>query len=305
MSYMSQRKQRQYGLYNSANVAAAWMLLISSLYADERSVQDTTGIAHLEPRATLFSDDDQYTPSIMMCHIYHAWQNLIVASTPELVEHNEPFRYDLVNLGREVLAQLSSPMAQNFVNATKQNPLNPQEVQRTGTMYIELLQDTDKLVSTDQAFLLGPWIQSAREWGATAANDCYSVELNSTNCANFYEWNARTQITTWNPTQVDSPKIPGGPIDYAAKHWNGLIKDYYAVRAQLLLDQALKDQRANQPLNQTEVDRIFAQHAYKWTTATTPYPTERTGNALTVTKDLFLKYKHWFALCGEEPTTIT
>jgi hypothetical protein len=41
-----------------------------------------------------------------------------------------------------------------------------------------------------------------------------------TSCVKFYEWNSRTQLTTWNPTAKGQP-IPGGPVDYASKHWCG------------------------------------------------------------------------------------
>ena len=41
-----------------------------------------------------------------------------------------------------------------------------------------------------------------------------------TSCVKFYEWNSRTQLTTWNPTAKGQP-IPSGPVDYASKHWCG------------------------------------------------------------------------------------
>ena len=69
------------------------------------------------------------------------------------------------------------------------------------------------------------------------------------------QWNARAQLTTWNPVRgvpaaprpcpcvvgiparlppPQTPKgatsVPGGPIDYASKHWSGLIADYYKAR---------------------------------------------------------------------------
>lgn len=34
--------------------------------------------------------------------------------------------------------------------------------------------------------------------------------------------------------------VPGGPIDYASKHWSGLIRDYYAHRVALVTQQALQ-----------------------------------------------------------------
>jgi alpha-N-acetylglucosaminidase len=74
----------------------------------------------------------------------------------------EPFRYDLVNLGREVLAQISTPMSINFTAATEQKTIRALDVRTTGETYMAMLHDIDLLVATDQAFLLGSWIAMAR-----------------------------------------------------------------------------------------------------------------------------------------------
>lgn len=81
------------------------------------------------------------------------------------------------------------------------------------------------------AFLAGPWLEAAKAWGA-GNNDCGSMT-----CTAFYEWNARCQITSWFPTPANASEVPGNVIDYASKHWSGLIRDYYAVRAGLVLTQ--------------------------------------------------------------------
>jgi len=313
--YMGKRKVQQYGLGKLASpssrqipkhVKRSWSLLMQSLYSDERSVQDKTGIAHLQPSDSLFEKNRQ-TPSPELCQVFQAWKHLLraaqLAQSEQSVSlsegNNEPFRYDLVNLGREVLAQLSTPAALNFTDSTKSKPLVLEELLTTAGFYIGLLNDTDTLVATDQAFLLGPWIEAAKQWGNSATDDCYASELESTNCIHFYEWNARTQITTWNPTQKNSTKIPGGPIDYAAKQWSGLFQDYYAARAAILLHQAVHDYDTNseQSLNQTAVDQLFAQHAYRWTTSTNSYQTTITGDAVAVSTRLFHKYKDWFSSC--------
>jgi alpha-N-acetylglucosaminidase len=191
----------------------------------------------------------------------------------------EPFLYDLVNVGREVLAQLTTPMALNFSDATSAQRLNSAVLIPAGTLYIQLLLDLDHLLSTNVAFPLRPWLELSRrlasedEAGGLKC-DCFSPILNYSShnkgddgcCKRFYEWNARCQVTTWNPTPPNASKILGGPIDYAAKHWSGLIRDYYAKRAAILLNQALQDQKRGRPLNSTEVQRMFAKHAFEWTT---------------------------------------
>lgn len=315
--YMGQYKLRQYGvdeaIYPSVanHIKSSWSLLMQSLYSTERSVRDTSGIARLNPSDSLFHNN-RYTPQPMLCRVFRAWRHLLMA-TEEISsrnhhffrENNEPFQYDLINLGREILAQLSTPAAKNFTDATTRTPLSRDEVTTSGSFYMELLNDTDALLSTEYAFLLGPWIESARRWGDSQVDDCYSVELDSPDCRYFYEWNARTQITTWNPTSIKNHEIPAGPVDYAKKQWAGLVRDYYTTRARILLRQALKDQEINQTLDQAEVDRLFARHAYEWTTATDKYSTTTTGDAISTSTLMFTKYKAWFSTCQEPTASIT
>lgn len=315
--YLAQRSLKQYGLAGVTNddvfiikyhISQAWKLLMRSLYSNDFSTQDDTGIAHLHPRGNGLFEEDRYTPKSLLCDTFLAWEHMIVAIQKALFEvndiyillknTNEPFRYDLVNLGREVLAQLSTPAALNFTDATKQ--VGPNGIVESGSFYMDLLQDVDDLVGTDQGFLLGPWLEAARKWGTNETNDCFTEILGDSNCGNFYEFNARSQITTWNPTPKDSKSIPGGPIDYASKHWNGLIKDYYIRRAANLLGQAIKDKTSGSPLNQTAVDELFAMHAYHWTTAANKYPTTVQGDAFEISIKLFEKYRHWFSTCSDE-----
>jgi len=214
------------------------------------------------------------------------------------VEVSEPFRYDLVNTGREVLAQLAGPAGKNFSDAIGRKSIDAAEVRRTSAFYQQVLRDVDSLVGSDSAFLLGSWIEMAKGM-ADGSEDCVDTGYETiSSCAAFYEWNARTQLTTWNPTPKGAAKIPGGPIDYAGKHWQGLIADYYAVRVKLVAEQALRDAANNAALNSTMVDAIEAKHAYDWTTATNPYPTPPVGDAATISKAMVAKYESFFSACA-------
>ena len=79
-------------------------------------------------------------------------------------------------------------------------------------------------------------------------------------CPDFYEWNARVQLTTWHPAPKGATRVL--PSDYASKHWSGLIKDYYAARVRLHQEQALADAARGRPLNNTAVAALEAEHAY-------------------------------------------
>ncbi len=111
-----------------------------------------------------------------------------------------------MNLGRELLAQLSTPLSINFATAFQASKIDVAALNSSANAYINLLLDIDALVGTDSAFLLGPWLESAKAWGANST-DCGDMT-----CTAFYEWNARTQLTTWNPTPANASNIPGGPM---------------------------------------------------------------------------------------------
>lgn len=235
---MIMRAHRRYNMsvYN-ADVAAAWTLLVNSTYAQDLSVQDSTGIPHFPGSSSQFNSD-RFTPTPRLCLTYQAWGSLITAAeSGDLTYTQETFRYDLINLGREMMAQLSTPVSMNYSDAihAAAGKMDGTLINTTGTLYIDLLGDVDTLLAAEPAFLLGPWLNMARAWGSAALNngtaptDCAAdaLGLATMDCADFYEWNARSQLTTWNPTPPGAAQKPSGPDDYASKHWSGLVRDYY------------------------------------------------------------------------------
>ena len=359
------RAYRRYGLTGAPGSApavdAAWAALVNSTYSQDLSVQDGTGVAHLPGWDRSQFEPDLRTPTPRLCATWHAWGALLDAAPGLPDAALETYTYDLVNLGRELLAQLSTPRSVNFSTALRAVPLVPEDLTRAGDAYAEVLTDLDALVGTHYAFLVGPWLRDARAWGANSS-DCGDLA-----CPDFYEWNARCQVrrarcvcvcvcmcvrvcvcvcvcvcclstcapgfawsracvcyyflvsaraccslnpqtrnhacraqwTTWNPTPAGAAKIPDGPNDYAARHYNGLINDYYVARARATLKQALVDAEGSGALNGTAIDRIYAGLAYEWTTSTAPYPTSPVGDPLTVSADMRSKYAYAYApYCG-------
>jgi alpha-N-acetylglucosaminidase len=316
------RAHRRYNLpqYDN-NVYTAWALLVDSAYAQDLSVQDSCGVPHFPGHSSQF-ERDNWHPTDTLCKTFTAWGHLLDAAeadatkgSPTKLADNAPFNYDLVNLGRELLAQLSTPVSLNFSSAlytTSATGPDATTLSTTGAIYVGLLRDVDALVGTDPAFLLGSWLAMARAFAAnnTASNatdtelytDCVAQGFEDAvkGCAHFYEWNARTQITTWNPTTKNATRIPGGPNDYASKHWSGLVGDYYGKRAELLLAMGLEAAAAGKPVNNAKKDQILATHAYDWTTATVkdvPYPLKPVGDAVKVSRAMHTKYSKYYATC--------
>ena len=91
---------------------------------------------------------------------------------------------------------------------------------------------------------------------------------------------------------------PGGPIDYASKHWNGLVKDYYHERAKRLLGLGKAAAAAGKAVDTDAMEALMAEHAYEFQVNTTAYPTTPTSDALTTSKAMRTKHASLFAACG-------
>jgi len=133
-----------------------------------------------------------------------------------------------------------------------------------------LIRDLDELTGTRKEFLLGTWIADARSWGRTPAEK------------NLCEWNARTLLTTWT--------VPQCWDDYANRHWNGLLGEFYYHRWQMWLD-ALNDAVGrNEKFEPKPVRKRIQDWEYAWTRQTGPFPSRPAGDTIAVAKALFAKY---------------
>jgi len=264
------RAQRRYGLAAPRPaVTAAWTALANSGYNLDLGVSDGTSVGRFASApfaldATFWGAGGAPTPAL--CGAWAAWGALIAAGgDPAVDAAGAPFTYDLVNVGREVLAQLSGPLALAFARALRGKPLNATALAASGGAYARLLRALDGVLATDAAFLLGPWLAAARGWGV-GASDCGDSLRGAIPCADFYEWNARAQLTTWYPPLNGS--LSGAVArdgDYARKHWQGLVGGFYATRVDAALGVAL---RSGATLNDTALEEALAAHAWAWVTST-------------------------------------
>ena len=85
-----------------------------------------TALGPLSRVHTHVSAPGSRTPSATLCKIFQAW-GLFIEGAPQVDPALEPFRYDLVNLGRELLAQLATPVSLNFSNVIKAAKIDPDE----------------------------------------------------------------------------------------------------------------------------------------------------------------------------------
>ena len=181
---------------------------------------------------------------------------------------NGPFQYDLVDMGRQYVADLFSDFGvltdAIYTDATENPSLKwnneVSRIQSVSKFMIQMFDDLDLLLSTDVNYLLGPWINDA-----LYISNIHSDQELDPNKA-LFEFNARNQVTLWGPI--------GNIDDYASKQWAGLMKDYHKKRYEIYfnyLTDAIKEQKT---LDKGTYHDEVLEFGIKWCNDTsTHYPT--------------------------------
>lgn len=102
-------------------------------------------------------------------------------------------RYDLVDLTRQALAKYANELFLEIIEAYQLNDAH--DVGRLSRRFLELVEDMDTLLACHDGFLLGPWLESAKQ---LAQDEVQQKQ---------FEWNARTQITMWFDNTEDEASL--------------------------------------------------------------------------------------------------
>ena len=201
---------RRYGGPN-AHARNAWQLLMQTAY---RSAPQTG--TFLAERPGFHVKGSAYRTEPLLPYDVSVLANALdtlLAAKGEL-GRTDAYRYDVVNLTRQVLGQLGLPMVNEVEAAFTRKDRTA--LAAAEARVIRLLNDLDALVGTREEFLLGRWLEDAKRWGTTRAE------------RDLYEWNARNIITLWGT------KCTEGQNDdlnlYAYKEWQGMFSSYYLPR---------------------------------------------------------------------------
>ncbi len=179
---------------------------------------------------------------------------------------NPLFQRDLVDLGKRFLQECAVVHLHRALSAYDAG--DEKALAAESRRYLELLADLDRLLDTQPSHRLAEWIAAARSWGRTPAEQ------------DFYERNARTQITIW-----------GGPMlyDYAAKEWSGLTSNFYAERWRRFFDE-LKRTIARQDFDPAAWDKSIAAWEEQWTRRTDLPKSTPPKDAVVVMRELLARY---------------
>jgi alpha-N-acetylglucosaminidase len=262
--------RRRYGEPN-AQAWRAWQMLLATVY---RTASQTGNF--LVERPGFYREGVHYRSYPVAPYD----EGKVVRAVAMLLEaaprlgHSDTFRYDVVNLTRQVLGQLGLPLVRVVEDAFTRGDLT--ELVHAEEQIVDLLSDLDTLVGTRREFLLGPWLEAAKSWGTTEAE------------RRLYEWNARNIITMWGTSCTE-----GQWEDlnlYAHKQWQGMFADYYLPRWKEFLERLRTSLEKGTPFDRGPFVEEVCAWEQAWCERTDSYPVKPSGDELEVAKALFAKY---------------
>ncbi|XP_069126047.1 alpha-N-acetylglucosaminidase-like [Argopecten irradians] len=257
---------KRYGKHNSYS-SKAWQLLRKSVYNNTDGLKDKS--KHVIPTSRP-SYHPRLVPDVWydVEELYQAWDNFVLAA--DQLHNSSLFMYDLVDVTRNCLQELSLTYYNSLVTAFRDK--NILQVSVTGNKLLKLLDDMETLLGSEGHFLLGKWIQAAK-------NLAFRPEDRL-----LYEFNARNQITLWGPT--------GNHLDYASKQWAGLVHSYYRPRWKMFVDSLTDSLHTGRAFNQSDFNsKVFNMIELPFSASTKIFPTVPSGNPLMIVNQIHQKYR--------------
>lgn len=256
----------RYGCTDS-RAEEAWKIIFRTAF--ENGSRNGGHRSILEGRPTFASDPSgaiSIRPHYNPAELVRAW-DLLISSSSRL-SGRDGYRYDLVDVTRQVLADWSACLHQEVVQAYRSG--DPEGFRLCASRFMELIDDMDMLLSTREEFLLGKWLESAKAMG-TAPQE-----------KSLYERNARNLLTLWGDRDCYIH-------DYASRQWAGLMKGFYGGRWKLFFDAAYRSLAEGGDM--ADSDSLCREWEWNWIHDTELYPEKPCGDEISVCLGLYGKYR--------------
>lgn len=134
----------------------------------------------------------------------------------EKFSSSEGYRFDLVDLLKQVLSNTAQEYQQNMAQAYQEKDLI--SFMKWSDKFLSIIRYTDGVLACEKEFMVSTWLDDAKK--CADGLDEFSRKM--------FEFNARALITTWAGSRLAADK--GGLKDYSNKQWAGLTKDFYLAR---------------------------------------------------------------------------
>jgi alpha-N-acetylglucosaminidase len=191
---------------------------------------------------------------------------------------SETFRYDLVDIARQTLANESRVLLPRIRDAY-QDKDRPRFEELT-QCWLGLMDLQDRLLASDRFFLLGSWLDQVPPW---ASSPDERARL---------EFDARSLLTVWGDRQASEA---GGLHDYGNKDWAGLTGGYYRMRWQRYfrsLEEALRTGTKPRPIDWYALGE-------EWSHGTEHYPDRPAGDAYALASQVISRARPAQEACAQ------
>lgn len=181
-------------------------------------------------------------------------------------QESELYKHDLVDITRQYLQNKIETLYTELLNAF-QNKSAEQFINKS-IVFLEAMEDMDKILGTSSNFLLGTWLRQAKDMAHTPVE------------AQLFEINAGNQITIW-----------GQILDYAMKQWSGIIQDFCLPRWKLFFDTCLVSLANGRNFNTNKFRaRVLKDVEEPFIVDSKIYPINGVGDTFATSKELYLKW---------------
>jgi alpha-N-acetylglucosaminidase len=264
---------RRYGRFD-IHAQRAWQILLHTAYSYRAGDGTAKGGDADAPHDSLFCAQ----PSLTAVHAgtwaperMHYDPAKLQPALTELLEvapalrNTETYRYDLVDVARQVLANQSYTMLPQIKAAYDAHD-RPTFVALTNH-WLRRMQLLDNLLATNQYFLLGRWLANVPPWASSPS------ELRQLN------YDARSILTTWG----DRCASEAGLHEYANRDYAGLTSTYYAPRWRLYFDSLLPSLDEQSSSHPPDAQPAIDWYAFgdRWNRSQTTFNPNPTGSSYT------------------------
>lgn len=153
----------------------------------------------------------------------NAWRFLL--EEKDRFAESEGYRYDVVDYGRQVLSFLAQYYQRDIVIYLYHKDIANFRIAKK--RFLDLFDDMDRLLATNEHFMFGKWIADARSWASTKEE------------ADHYAKYAAILPTLWG--QDNWKCIRPNWYGYAWREWSGLVGSFYKHRWEYFWNEVEKD----------------------------------------------------------------
>lgn len=202
---------RRYGA-DSGECVSAWKTLVKYVYTEDSSVYPGESVFLARPSLEV----DRVSSWGRGCEESAFDESPLTECAQKLYSRygtlsgSAAYLFDLTDITRQCLAQAGWKYARAFLRAYRAG--DKKAFQENRDIFFELYRLQIGVVSSDEHFLLGRWLEKARACGKSEFEK------------RWFEFHAREQITVWS----DERSV--WFHDYAAKEWQGMLEDFYLPR---------------------------------------------------------------------------